>query len=757
MKKRGRVVAFFLVVFLFMITIGTTITGITKDINLGLDLQGGFEILYEVEPVDEGQEISRSLMEGTVQTLNDRVNRLGISEAVINIEGENRIRVQLAGVEDQAQARELIGTSAQLSFRDVNDNELLSGTDIKEGSASQDFDPNTNQPIVTLRLNDAAKFGEVTSKIKDMNDPETIYPDNLLVIWMDFQEGDSFAEEFGKENPKYISAPSVTETLNTTDVMISGNFTVESAQQMADIINSGSLPVHMNEIYSNSVGAQFGENALNQTIIAGIIGVALIILFLLIFYRFNGLIASINLIIYTYLVILVFELMNGVLTLSGIAALILGVGMAVDANVITFERIKEELRVGKSVKAAFSAGTKNSLSTIFDANITTLIAAAVLFIFGTSSVKGFATMLIISILVSFITAVFGTRLLLGLWVQSGFLTKRKTWLGVKNSEIQDINDSNIDETPTLFNKEVNFVKHRNKFFIFTICCVVIGLIALFILQINPGVDFTSGSRIEVVSDSALTTEEVEQGFEQLGYVPTSIVLSGENSEIAVTRFDDVLSDDQIKEVQSFFNEKYGQNPTVSVVSPIVGQELVKNAIYAVAVAAVFMIIYVTIRFEFFFAVTALIALLHDVFIMLVLFSITQIEFDITIISAILTIVGYSINNTIVIFDRIRENIRMKKRVSSFKELSEIVNRSIIQSFTRSMNTTLTTLIAVIAFLILGAQSIFSFALALTVGLIAGTYSSLYLASQMWLVWRGKSVKTKPLDFRKKKRVDGPQV
>lgn len=757
MQKRSRIVAFFLVVLVLLLVIGTTISGVTKNINLGLDLQGGFEILYEVEPVDDTQEVDRRMMEGTVETLNDRVNRLGISEAVINIEGENRIRVQLAGVENQKEARDLIGTSAQLSFRDVNDKELLSGTDIKEGSAKQDFDPNTNAPIVTLQLNDAQKFGEVTSQIKDMNNPETIYPDNLLVIWMDFKEGDSFSEEFGKENPKYISAPSVDQTLNTTNVMISGNFTVESAQQLANIINSGSLPVHMTEIYSNSVGAQFGEQALNETVFAGVVGIGIILLFLIIVYRFSGLVAAINLIVYTYLVVVVFELMNGVLTLSGIAALILGVGMAVDANIITFERIKEELRLGKSVKASFKAGTKNSLTTIVDANLTTLIAAAVLFFFGTSSVKGFATMLIISILISFLTAVFGTRLLLGLWVQSGFLTKRKTWLAVREGEIQDITKSKEEISPKLFGREVRVTNHRKKFFIVTGLIVVLGIVSLFVFKINPGIDFTSGSRIEVVSETSLSTEEIETGFNELNLSPASLVLSGDNNEVAVTRFETVLTDKKIAEVQSYFNERYGQDPTVSVVSPIVGEELVKNAIYAVAIAAVFMIIYVTFRFEFFFSLTALIALLHDVFIILIVFSIMQIEFDITIVSALLTIVGYSINNTIVIFDRIRENIRLRKRVKTFGELAKIINKSIIQSFTRTMNTSITTLIAVFAFLILGAQSITTFAFALAIGLIAGTYSSLFLAAQIWLVWRGKSIKEKPLDFRKKKRVDGPQV
>ena len=752
MKKRGKIVAFFLVVLIFAGMIGTTVTGIAKDINLGLDLQGGFEILYKVEPVDEDQDVTRNLMEGTVQTLNDRVNRLGISEANIDIEGEDRIRVQLAGVENQAEAREMLATSARLSFRDVNDNELLNGADVKEGSAKQDFHPQTNQPIVTLQLKEASKFNEVTTQISQMG-----APDNLLVIWMDYEEGDSFEEESVKEDPKYISAPRVKDPINSTNVMIEGNFTVESAKQLADIINSGSLPVNMEELYSNSVGAQFGEKALDQTVFAGFVGIGLIFVFMLVFYRFPGMVAAVNLSIYIYLILLVFELMNGVLTLPGIAALILGVGMAVDANVITFERIKEELRTGKSVKAAFKAGSKNSLTAILDANITTMLAAAVLFIFGTSSVKGFATMLIVSILVSFLTAVFGTRMLLGLWVNSGFLKNRKTWFGVKKKDIRDI-AAKEEKEPTLFNRSVNFVQHRKKFFIFTAILVVLGGISLAIFKLNPGVDFTAGSRIEIASETSLTTEEINEGLDELGLEAKSLVLSGNNNEIAVTRYDEVLAEDKVKEVQTYFNEKYGIQPTVSVISPIVREELVKNAIYAIAIAAIGMIIYVTFRFEFFFGITAIIALLHDAFIMLAVFSITRIEFDVNTVAAILTIIGYSINNTIVVSDRIREDIRRrKKRIKSFKELAKIVNGSLVSTFTRSMNTTITTMIAVLAFLFLGAQSISGFAIALAIGLIAGTYSSLLLASQLWLVWRGKMIKKKPVDFTKKKRVEGPQV
>lgn len=756
MKKRGRIVAFLLIVVLFLTAIGTTVTGVSKNINLGLDLQGGFEILYEVSPVDEDQEINRNLLEATVETLNDRVNRLGISETVIDIEGDDRIRVQLAGVDNQEEAREMLSTSALLTFRDVDDKKLMDGTDIKEGSAQQDFDPNSNDPIVTLKPKDSEKFGDVTKEIS-----EKTPPDNVMAIWMDYEEGDSYEEESKKEaegkDPKYTSAPRVSEPLYNGDIQITGDFSVEEAEQLADIINSGSLPVHMDELFSTSVGAQFGEQALNKTVIAGLIGVGAIMLFMMAAYRFTGLIASINLIFYIFIILVVFDLMNGVLTLPGIAALILGVGMAVDANVLTFERVKEELRLGKSVKAAFKAGGKNALVTIFDANITTMLAAAVLFIFGTSSIKGFATMLIVSILASFLTAVYGTRLLLGMWVESGFLKNRKTWFGVRKSQIQDIN-SKEEVEPTFFNRTINVVKHRKKIFTFSITLLVAGAIVLSFLKLNPGIDFTSGSRIEAPADESLQTEEIEDDLDELGLEAKAIVISGDDDDLAVMRFDSVLSEDQVTEVTDYFADKYGEDPSVSVVSPIVGQELVMNAIYALAIASVGMIIYVTLRFEFFFALTAIIALLHDVFFMLVVFSLTRIEFDVTIIAAILTVIGYSINNTIVVFDRIREIIRAKdKAIKDAKELAAIVNKSLMQTFMRSINTTVTTLIAVLAFMILGAQSIFGFALALVVGLFAGAYSSLFLASQLWLVFRSRKLKEKPVDFRKKKRVEGPQV
>ncbi|GGM30761.1 protein translocase subunit SecDF [Paraliobacillus quinghaiensis] len=752
MVKRGRIIAFFLIVLVLAGTIGTTITGITKDMKLGLDLQGGVEILYTVESRDgDEEEIDTEALEATVASLRERVDVLGVSEPNFTIEEPNRIRVQLAGIENENEARELLSTSARLSFRDVYDKEYLDGSDIVEGSARQDFDPTTNQPIVTVEFEDASAFGEVTSEISQMPPPN-----NRLAIWMDYEQGDSFAEESQKADPKYISAPSVRYTINQPNVQIDGDFSVEEAKRLADILNAGSLDVNLTEEYTTSVGAQFGLQAMDKTIFAGFLGVGFIFLFMIAYYRFPGLIAVVTLSLYIYLVLLVFELMNGVLTLPGIAALILGVGMAVDANIITYERMKEELKEGKSVVASFKAGNSNSLSTIFDANITTLIAATVLFIFGTSSVKGFATLLMVSIVLSFVTAVFGSRFFLGLWVNSKFLNKRPGWFGVKKSEIKNIADKNEIE-PKVFGRQFDFVKQRKKFFVVSGSLVLAGIACLSIFGLNLGIDFTSGSRVEINVGETITAEKIEQDFDEIGIEPENIVLSGDNNDIAVARFDSKLEQETVATVRSYFNDAYGSDPNVSTVSPLVGQELAQNAILAVIYASIGIVIYVAIRFEFYFALTAILALLHDAFFILALFSITQLEFDITIIAAILTIVGYSINDTIVTFDRIRENLKAKKRVRSFAELAKIINRSLMQTLGRSINTVLTVIVAAIMLYIFGAVSITNFAFALVVGLLAGTYSSLFIAAQVWLVWRGKSIKEKPIVYTEKKRNDSPQV
>jgi preprotein translocase subunit SecD/SecD/SecF fusion protein len=433
MYKKGNIMIFAILMIATILLAVFTTPWVVKNTNLGLDLKGGFEVLYEVQPLEDGDVIDQSAMNATVRAINNRVNVLGVSEPDIRIEENNRIRVQLAGVSNQNEAREVLSSTAQLTFRDIDDNVLLDGKDLAPRGAALSYNQQ-GQPVVELTLQSAEQFGEVTSQIAQRPAPE-----NRLVIWLDFEEGDTYAEEIQKENSKIVSDASVDGPIVSDKAIISGGgIDAESGQRLADILNAGALPVQLEEIYSTSVSAQFGQDALQKTIFASMIGVAAIFLFMLLFYRLPGVVSIITLVLYINLIMLFFNGINAVLTLPGIAGLVLGVGMAVDANIITAERIKDELRSGKSVLSAFRAGNRRSLSTIIDANLTTLISAGVLFYFGTSSVKGFALMLMISIAMTFISNVFISRYLMHLLVSSRLFDKRKGWFGVKESEIREL-------------------------------------------------------------------------------------------------------------------------------------------------------------------------------------------------------------------------------------------------------------------------------------------------------------------------------
>ncbi len=745
MKLKSRILTFVLITIVLFAAMGTTVQGVLKDIKLGLDLQGGFEVLYEVEPLAKGQEITDSVLTDTTTALSNRINQFGVSEPSIQVEGKDRIRVQLAGIDDQSSARELLSSTANLTFRDVNDNILLDGTDLVEGGAAPSFDQQ-NRPIVTLTLKDASKFAEVTEKISKMPAGE-----NLLVVWLDFEEGvDSYKAEATKPDPKFVSAASVNQVLNTTDVMISGSFTVQETKEFASVLNAGALPVKLTEIYSTSVGAQFGEQALKSTVFASVIGVLIIFVFMLFYYRLPGFISIITLTVFTYLVLVVFNAINAVLTLPGIAALVLGIGMAVDANILTAERIREELRVGKSIKEAYNLGSRQSMSAIIDAQLTTLLAAVVLFYFGTSSVKGFATTLMISIILSFVTAVWLSRVLGGLLVKSGYFTSPFLF-GVKKSKIHDVSEGleSLDLS-TNFDR-FDFVHNRKKFYTLSLIILIVGVVIISIFKLNLGIDFSSGTRVEILTEQQTTQEEMNDYLEKIGFPSEKIIISGEEQNTAVVTFKDDLNQQEILDLKSAVTKDYGHEPSISTVSPTVGRELVKNAIYALAIAALGIIIYVAFRFEWRMGVGAIVSLLHDVFFMVAIFSFLRLEVDITFIAAILTIVGYSINDTIVTFDRIRENIDRKEKIATKEELAEIVNKSLRQTMTRSINTVLTVIIVVVALLIFGAPAIRNFSIALLIGLVTGMYSSICIAAQIWYTLKCREMDKKGAVVEKKEK------
>ncbi|WP_170295457.1 protein translocase subunit SecD [Chengkuizengella sediminis] len=404
-----------------------TSPGIINNVKLGLDLKGGFEILYTAEPVDESQVMDKELLREAARSLQFRADARGISEPEIYPEGEDRIRVRIAGVENQEEVRQIMKKPAELTFRS-NDgcedpNEFckieLNGSDFVEGAATVVFEQTTNEPLVSIKVKDKGKFKDLTKKLYDKGYRT---PGNILAIYLD--------EEL-------ISTPYVQGVFSDGNATISGQETFEEAEELAGIINLGALPVKLTEKYTQSVGASLGELSLQQTITAGIIGFIIILIFMLGFYRIPGIIACITLTVYTWMLLLVFYWMNATLTLPGIAAFVLGIGMAVDANIITYERIREEIRSGKSILSSLRAGSRSSLRTIMDANITTILAGLVLYYIGTGSIQGFALTLILSILVSIITNVFFSRLLLHLLIRAN-IVKKPVYYGVKEADISEL-------------------------------------------------------------------------------------------------------------------------------------------------------------------------------------------------------------------------------------------------------------------------------------------------------------------------------
>lgn len=389
--------------------IGVTSMPIAKEIKLGLDLKGGFEILYIAEPLVAGQPVTPEALLETARNLQQRIDALGTSEPEITPEGKDRIRAKIAGVSNEKELRELLKRPSELSFRGPDGKKEMIGSDFSPGAARVEYNQ-TGQPFISLQVKDAKKFAEVTARLIDQP----------LAIYLDEEE---------------LSAPYVRSVISNGTASIEGSYTFDEAKKLADVINLGALPLKLTEKYTQSVGATLGLKSLETTVYAGVVGAGLVLLFMLFFYRIPGIISIVCLLTYTWLLLLAFQLMGVTLTLPGIAAFVLGIGMAVDANIITYERIKDELRSGKSIASSLRAGAKNSFRTIMDANVTTIIAAAVVLFIGSSAVRGFGVILIASIVASILTNVFFSRLLLSMLVKSNVLNK-VSYFGVKEGDIR---------------------------------------------------------------------------------------------------------------------------------------------------------------------------------------------------------------------------------------------------------------------------------------------------------------------------------
>ena len=742
--KKSRLIVFGICVITILTMIVTLAPSIRNGMTLGLDLQGGFEILYEVSPLD-GQDMPE--MSSVVSSVRKRVDVLGVNEPEITVEGDNRIRVQLAGVDNPEQARRIISSTANLTFRDVNDNLLMDATVLEEGGASVAQDQYGNY-VVNLNLSDSNTFYQVTSQVAAMGSGQ-----NLMVAWLDYEEGESYAAESRKEDPAYISAATVSEGINGDSAQISGNFTLESATELADLINSGSLPVQMTEIYSDVVSADYGMDAFSSTMLAGAIGVAAVMLFMICVYRLPGVISAITLAVYIFVVFLLYNAMGAVFTLSGIAALVLGVGMAVDSNILTFERIKESMYAGRSVKTAFREGSKDSFRTIVDAQLTTFISALILYIFGTGSVKGFATMLIVSTITTLLLIVFIVRFLLGLLVNSGYLDERYELFGVKKSDVPDVSKGEERRKFTKF-KGFDFVGKAKYFICTSLAILVISIVCMGVNGfsgngvMNLGIDFTSGTTLTIQSDAAIDQDTLESQLEELGLDPSSVKINGSESNIASVYLKDAVDADTMSTVKASLQETYGHEVTDNTVTPVIGQELVRNAVIISVLAWIGILIYMSVRFKWDYALSAIVTLIHDVLIILAFCAIFRLEINTEIVAVLLTIIGYSVNNSIVVFDRIRDHVRAHRGRIAKEEYRELVNEAIQATCTRSVFSTLTTMLPVIFLLLMGSGAIFVFNLTLLIGLIAGAGSSLFIAAQLWYQLR---LREKPKKVKKVKR------
>ncbi len=704
-------------VLLFIISIVVLIP-VLKHTNFGLDLQGGFEVLYQVSSLD-GSKMTNDKLTSTYKTIGKRIDTLGVSEPNIVVEGEDKIRVELAGITNIEEARKILSKAANLTFRDTNDNLLMTSDVISGAKLGTDVN---GRPAVALSVKDKDTFYEVTKKVSEMKD-------NRIVIWLDFnEEVNSFSKEgtaCGTSSSACLSVASVGEGF-ASDVIIQGDFKTEDAETLADLISSGSLPTKLEEISSKTVDASLGANSLNKTFIAGIIGISLIMIVLIAVYRFAGFISSVGIMTYTLLVFGIFWLVGGVLTLPGIAAVLIGIGMAVDSSVISFSRIKDELRNGNNLKQAVKNGNKNSFASILDGNLTTLVVALILFIFGESSVKGFATMLIISIVVTMFVMVFIVRWLINYAIKDDYFEgKEQQFIGYrKNSKER---------------KNINFNNLNRYTLSLTMIITVVGIISLSVFGLNLGIDFKGGTSITIETNHLLNEELLTTDLKELEYNVYNYEKI--NDSVYIVKVNESMNKDEVMMVSNYLGDKYEASNDIGVVSNLVKQSLVKNAIISLLLAFIGIIIYVAFRFQFMYAISGLVALLHDVFMMLVIFSLFKLELTSVFIAAVLSVVGYSINDTIVEFDRIRELIKTKynNKLKNEEDVNELVNTSLNQMLSRTIITTLTTMIPAICLIFFGSHEIFNFNIALLIGLVAGTYSSVLLAPQLLKLFLKKKI------------------
>lgn len=675
-------------------------------IKLGLDIKGGVYVVLEADTDLEGDEL-REAMEESQAVIEERVNQMGLAEPVVTIEGDKRIRVELPGADDSQEAIEQIGQTAQLQFAMADGSVVLDGSNVKDAAAT--MDSNSAGYAVALEFDSAgadlfyqattaAYNGEITSTIEGI-------PGDCILIILDGQ---------------IISYPRVDEPISGGQCSITGDFTQEEASNLAALIRGGALPLELHEVNSSVQSAEIGYDALEMAVYAGLIGLAAVMILMIVAYRGLGIVADLALMFYVIIVLNIMAAMGSVLTLPGIAGIILSVGMAVDANVVIFSRIREEIENGRTIRSAVQAGFKRALSTVIDSQVTTLIAAIILYEIGTSSVRGFAWTFMIGIIVSIFTAVVVTHLFVSVLVD-GKKTAGKAFFGINKNNRASFS----------FKKDLHFMKYKKIFFGISAVILAAGLVCGVVRGLNYGIDFTGGTMIQMDMGKEVAVSDVEDAIAEYDLDP-EIIYSGENNDQIIIRTIESLGNDERADVINTINETFGttRDDVVSeeLFGPSVGKDLRNNAIIATALAALCMLVYIRFRFsQWSFGGAALLGVLHDVLLVIAFYAIFGITIDNPFIAGILTVLGYSINDTIVVFDRIRENIRYMKKGT----MEELIDRSITQTLGRSLMTSATTLIVMVPLLIMAGEAIREFVLPLMVGIVAGAYSSIGICSPLY--------------------------
>lgn len=729
--------------------IGGAHRGSAKNIRLGLDLEGGVSVTYQAYKTDStgkrtGEQPTDKDMADTIYKMQKRVETLESTEAAVYQEGSDRVTIDIPGASDSEEVLKELGKAGALYFI------LYSDLKTEKGGTPNEGDKVVYDKSKVLLTGDM--IGEATSGSRQQEGTgKTEYGVSIKFAGKGIKKfakitGEHVGEQLAiVYDEKLVSAPNLKEEISGGECWISGSFTSESAEQLASTVRIGALPLELENIHGNVVGATLGSQALKSSLFAGVVGLILVIIFMIVMYRISGVAASIALIFYVGAMLLALNGLNVTLTLPGIAGIILSIGMAVDANCIIFTRIREELATGKTVASAIDNGFSKAMSAIIDGNVTTLIAALVLYLKGSGTVKGFAMTLGIGIVLSMFTALFITKLLM----------KAFCALGMTNTSMYGIQKER---------KTINFIGNWKKYVVISGAVVVICVAGLVVRAASGGplfnysLDFAGGNSTSVDLSKTVTDEDKQKAED----TAKSVIGSGKSVEISVADNTKIvvrteeLSEQKSEELKATMAKTFGMDESTKIesefISGSVSDEMKVDAAVATLIATLCMLLYIWIRFrKLSTGISAVLALVHDVIAVLTVYVVASafIPVGSTFIACMLTIVGYSINDTIVVFDRIREN---KAKATSRTSLAEIINKSITETLSRSINTSVTTFIMVFVLAVFGVDSVRQFAIPLIVGIISGCYSSVCVASPLWYVLSGKGEKEqKAVTYSKKKK------